>query len=171
MEGPLIHHMPCSNWTSRNASVLGKKETFSRLWHLAGRRDGFLLKVRLKRSIGKRKRWEWDQKCAGGYGWAFPGQVKKETEKGLSLQSALSQKSTETCNCNTAQLLFRWVILDLPKEPLKSNIHLIHSCHFRDCSLKIYSAEANISEKNLSISFHFFRLNIFWYIPYKFRSW
>lgn len=43
MEGPLIHHMSCSNWTSRNASVLGKKETelSYRLWHLAERRDGF----------------------------------------------------------------------------------------------------------------------------------
>lgn len=41
------------------------------------------------------------------------------------------------------------MILDLPKEALKSNIHLIHYCHFRDCSLKIYSAEANISEKLL----------------------
>lgn len=37
-------------------------------------------------------------------GHLLPGQVKKETEKGLALQSALSQKSTETCNCNPAQL-------------------------------------------------------------------
>lgn len=40
----------------------------------------------------------------------LPGQVKKETEKSLTFQSPPSQKSTETCHCNTAQLVFSFYL-------------------------------------------------------------
>lgn len=73
----------------------------SRQWHLAERRDGFFLNQTKKKHREKEKVGMGPEMCRRHL---LPGQVKKETERGLTHQSPPSQKSTETRNRNTAQL-------------------------------------------------------------------